>query len=87
VPGLNVPVPLVVQVTVPAGVLAVPESVSDTVTVHVDPTFTCGGGAQLTDVAVVRTATDRVDPPELTACLTSPPYEAVTVWLPPTAGL
>jgi len=71
--GLKVPVPLLVKLTVPVGVLAVPTSVSVTVAVQVVdvPTGTFAG-LQLTLVEVERFFAVTVAVPELPACLASP---------------
>jgi hypothetical protein len=60
------PLPAVVQLTVPVGVLRVPASLSVTVAVHVAgwPTLS-GCGVQLTVVAVVRLFTVSVVDPVL----------------------
>ena len=60
--GVRVPVavPAEVNLTVPAGVLAVPDAVSVTVAVQVEPLFIATDeGAQLTDVEVERPVTVR----------------------------
>ena len=60
--GVKVPdaVPDEVNLTVPAGVLAVPDAVSVTVAVQVEPLFIATDeGAQLTDVEVERPVTVR----------------------------
>ena len=55
---LNTPVPLVLQVTVPVGVIGVPADVSLTITVHVVVFFGCTVlGEQLTLVEVSRFVT------------------------------
>ena len=63
---VNVPVPLLVNETVPVGALVVPPEVSVTVAVHVegDPTET-EVGVQLTAVVVVRVVTVTANVPEL----------------------
>ena len=49
----NVPVPLVVQLTVPVGVIGVPAiEVSATVAVHVDPWFATTGDAHVIEAEV-----------------------------------
>jgi len=48
---------LVVQVTVPVGVLVVPAAMSVTVAVHVDPWFATTGDAHVIEVEVVRRLT------------------------------
>jgi hypothetical protein len=62
VEGENDPVavPAEVNLTMPVGVLAVPDTVSVTVAVHVEPLFvTTDEGEQLTDVEVERPVTVR----------------------------
>jgi hypothetical protein len=62
--GVNVPVavPDEVNLTCPVGVLAVPEAVSATVAVHVEPLFvTTDDGVQLTVVEVERPVTVSVN--------------------------
>ena len=55
VAALNVPVPSVLQVTVPLGVLGVPLLVSETVALQVDPVAIATGlGVQVTVVLLVR---------------------------------
>ena len=55
---MPVAVPDEVNLTVPAGVLAVPDAVSVTVAVQVEPLFIATDeGAQLTDVEVERPVT------------------------------
>ena len=64
--GLNVPVPLVVHVTVPVGVRGVPGEVSVTVAWQVvDTPGWTKLGEQLTLVEVVRFVTPRLNLPEL----------------------
>ena len=64
--GLKVPVPLLVKVTVPVGVLAGNASVSVTVAVHVVvPPARMGLGPQVTVVVVERLLTFKVKVPEL----------------------
>src|SRR6267143_2031230 len=86
--ALKVPVPLLVKLTVPVGVVFVPTSVSVTVAVQVVgcPTTT-DDGEQLTLVPVERFAvTVTVVVPELPECVVSPLYVAVIVCVPlPTA--
>ena len=79
--------PLLVKLTVPVGVDAVPLSVSVTVAVQVVGLLTGSGlGVQLTPVVVVRAPTVSINAPLLVLCALSPPYEAVMVWVPvPTA--
>jgi hypothetical protein len=91
-PLSNVPVPLLLKVTVPVGGLATfamsTTCVSATVTVQaVALLSTTEGGEQLSEVEVVRpTATLKV--PLDAACTASPPYVAVIVWVPvPLAGV
>src|SRR6267143_1809106 len=71
---LKLPALLLVQVTVPLGVVFVPTSVSVTVAVHVDePPAGTLAGEQLTPVEVVRLLTVTVSEPELVPCFASPP--------------
>jgi hypothetical protein len=68
-----VPVPLLVIVTVPDGVIAVPASVSVTVAVQFVAALTMTeGGAQTIVVVVVLLATVTVVLPELVAWVVSP---------------
>ncbi len=61
---VNVPDLLLDMLTVPVGVIAVPELVSVTVTVHVVPVPARSVlGEQLTEVEVVRPTTERVVEP------------------------
>ena len=87
VAGLNVPAPLVVQLTAPAGTVAVPALVSVTVAVHVVGASTgTDGGVQVTLVDVDRFVTVTLVAPLLVLCAVSPPYAAVIVCVPlPTA--
>ena len=63
---VKVPVPLLVNETVPVGALAVPPEVSVTVAVHDVAAFTAtDAGEQLTAVVVVRLVTVNVAVPEL----------------------
>ncbi len=70
---LKVPVPLLLKVIVPVGVIVVPDEVSETVAVQVDGAFTASGETQLIVIEVVRLATERAKPPELVAWSESPP--------------
>ena len=71
---MKVPVPLLVNETVPVGALAVPPEVSVTVAVQVVAEFTTTeDGEQLTLVDVVRVVTVSEAVPELPACVESPP--------------
>lgn len=71
--GLNVPVALVVQVTVPVGVINVPGDVSVTVAWQVVETPGCTKlGEQVTLVDVVRLVTVKSNVPELPEWLGSP---------------
>lgn len=81
VAGVKVPlaVPEELNLTVPVGVLAVPDAVSVTVAVQVDPLFvTTDEGAQLTDVEVERPVTvsenDWLPVLVLRLCFVSPLY-------------
>ena len=66
VAALNVPAaPLLLQVTVPVGVLVVPAAVSVTVAVQVDAWLTTTGEVHETAVEVVLRLTVRVAVPEL----------------------
>jgi hypothetical protein len=71
---LNVPLPLLVQLTVPVGVLAVPVLASLTVAVHVvDVPTSTEVGLQLTLVVLLRLAvTVRLKVPLLPVCVESP---------------
>ena len=72
--ALKVPVPLLVQETVPVGVIAVPAAVSATVAVQVLGWFTITvGGEQFMVVVVVRRFTVMAVFPELVAWVASPP--------------
>src|SRR3989441_1534877 len=73
--GLKVPLPLLLKLTVPVGVLFVPTSVSLTVAVQlVEVPRGTAAGVQLTLVLVERVAvTATVVVPELPACVVSPP--------------
>ena len=72
-PALKLPLPLLVKLTVPVGVLGVPEFVSVTVAVQVVPRFTWSGlGLQLTLVAEERWVTISEVPPELMRWSVSP---------------
>jgi len=63
---VNVPVPLLVKLTVPVGALVVPVEVSVTVAVHVVAEFTgTEDGVQLTAVVVTRLFTVTAAVPEL----------------------
>ena len=65
---VNVPVPLLVNATVPVGALVVPPDVSVTVTVHVvAPPTPVEVGEQFTLVVVVRVVTVSEAVPELAA--------------------
>ena len=65
-PALKLPLPLLVKLTVPVGVLDVPEFVSVTVAVQVVPRFTWSGlGLQRTLVLLERCWTSRLSLPEL----------------------
>ena len=65
---MKVPVPLLVNETVPVGALAVPPEVSVTVAVHDVGAFTAtDAGEQLTAVVVVRLVTVNAAVPELAA--------------------
>ncbi len=55
--GLKVPVLLLVNATVPAGVVKVPPDVSVTVTLHVDADPTTTGVVQVIPVVVLRLPT------------------------------
>ena len=62
---VKVPVPLLVNETVPVGALALPPEMSVTVAVHVVPTLTATDeGEQLTLVEVARFVTEREKGPE-----------------------
>lgn len=50
----NVPVPLVLRLTVPVGVMKLPAELSATVTLHVDAVPIVTGEVQLTVVVVAR---------------------------------
>ncbi len=62
---LKVPEPLVLKVTVPVGMVAVPPEVSVMVAVQVVEAFTASGEEQLTLVEVERLETVRPKVPEL----------------------
>ncbi len=72
--ALNVPVLLLVKLTVPVGVTAPAPEESATVTVQVvaDPVFT-DAGEQVTAVVVARLVEARVNVPLLPVCTLSPP--------------
>ncbi len=72
--GVNVPVPLLVRVTVPPGVIAVPAAVSVMVTVQLVELFTTivVGWHEMV-VVVPRSVTVMVVVPELMSWLASPP--------------
>jgi hypothetical protein len=76
--GVKLPLPLLAKLTLPVGVLVVPESVSVTVALQLvaDPTFT-EVGVQLTDVVVVRPFT--VKPLVSVAVPPPPPLPAAFV--------
>jgi hypothetical protein len=85
---LNVPVPLLVNVIVPCGVIAPEPDVSATVAVHVLGWLTWTLlGEQLTVVPVVRTVAVTVVLALLPVCALSPPNDAVMVWEPTTLGV
>ena len=71
--ALNVPVLLLVKLTVPVGVTAPAPEESATVTVQVvaDPVFT-DAGEQVTAVVVARLVEARVNVPLLPVCTLSP---------------
>ena len=72
-PALKLPVPLVVKLTEPVGVLGAPELVSVTVAVQVVPRLTWSGlGLQLTLVLLERCWTVRLAVPELALWSVSP---------------
>lgn len=74
---------LLVTVTVPDGVIAVPDDVSVTVTVHVVGWLIATvEGEHATLVVVVRTVTVIVAVPLLPEWAASPAYVAVSKWLP-----
>ena len=80
---VNVPVPLLANVTVPVGVTAVPAELSVTVAVQLTlPPMLIEDGEQLTLVMVVRDVTVTVLLPVLVACAVSPLYVADTVRVP-----
>jgi len=85
---LNVPLPLLVKLTVPLGVTVVPESLSVTETVQLVALFTLTEfGKQLTEVEVVRLLTVSVCVPLVLAAYlgaleVSPSKSACIVWLP-----
>ena len=74
---VKLPVPLVLQLTEPVGVLAVPASLSLTVAEQVvaagEPLRVSELGMQLTVVLVARLLTVRVAVPLLVLCVASPP--------------
>src|SRR5438132_6660286 len=80
--------PLFVKPTVPVGALAEPGVASVTVAVQLValPTGT-EGGVQLTSVVVPCLITVTSNVPELVACVVSPLYEAVIVWVPTALGV
>jgi hypothetical protein len=88
--GVKLPLPLLAKLTLPVGVLVVPESVSVTVALQLvaDPTFT-EVGVQLTDVVVVLPFT--VKPLASVAVPPPPPLPAAfvtdTVWPPSAAAV
>ncbi len=63
--ALKVPEPLLVKVTVPVGVVTVPDEVSETVAVQVEAAFTGSGEEQLTLTEVERFEAVRLKVPEL----------------------
>jgi hypothetical protein len=78
--GVNVPAPLLENVTVPVGVVAGAGPVSVTVAVHVVEVFTATVlGEHETEVLVGRGLTVIDVAPELLKWLLSPPYEAVII--------
>lgn len=85
---LNVPLPLLVKLTLPVGLTVVPESLSVTEAVQVVALLTLTeAGTQLTEDEVVRLLTARVCVPLVTAAYLgvlelSPSKVACTVWLP-----
>lgn len=70
---VKVPVLLVAKLTVPDGVLAVPTSVSVTVTPHVAATPTLPVAGQLTTVLVARRLTVTLVEPLLPVWIVDPP--------------
>jgi hypothetical protein len=71
--GMNVPLPLVLKLTVPVGAVFVPPDVSSTVAVQMVASFTATvSGAQVTVVDVDRFATVTVADPVLVSCVASP---------------
>ena len=81
--GLKVPVPLLIQLTVPVGVIAVPgEAVTVTVQTMLPLAF-----EQLTVVDVVRFVTVRLNEPKLPEWPESPIYASVITWVPSEPGL
>lgn len=89
--GLKEPDPVVTDhVTVPVGVSDVPESVSLTVAVHVEPALTGSlAGTHPALVDVVRVVAVTLAVPELVLWSASPPYAALGVCPPtlPAAGV
>src|SRR5438445_125701 len=79
--------PLFVKPTVPVGALAEPGVASVTVAVQLValPTGT-EAGVQLTPVVVACVSAVTTVVPELVACVVSPLYEAVIVWVPTAVG-
>ena len=89
VAGVKVPlaVPDELNPTVPVGVVAVPDAVSVTVAVQVDPLFaTTDEGTQLSAVEVERPVTvsenDWLPVLMLKLCFESPPYVPLITWVP-----
>ncbi len=74
--------PVLVNDTLPVGVVAVPGEVSVTVVVHVDACPTNTGLVHDTAVADARTVTVIEPEPELVACIVSPLYDPVMVAVP-----
>lgn len=80
--ALKVPLPLLVKLTVPDGAVAVPGEVSLTTAVHFWARFPDFFLWQVRTVEVARAVTVTTACPLLAAWLPSPPYDAVTVWVP-----
>ncbi len=88
--GVNVPVELVVKLTLPVGVITVPADVSVTVAVQLVPWLTtteAGVHDTLVDVARAVAVTTKSVVAWLAALLVSPAYVALSPWWPTTIGV
>src|SRR5439155_231892 len=80
--------PLFVKLTVPVGAVAEPVFSSVTVAVHLlPPSPTRRSSDLLTPVVVACVSAVTTVVPELVACVVSPLYEAVIVWVPTAFGV